>query len=160
MLVRAFRDCEGDNIVVKVRKRYKVSTRPHATLLLSPRVKIVLSLFRLSTPQLTLSRVLVAVFGVCGNGDYGVCYVSQHEKISTRAPRFRVAYQAPHAVDGEGSHAVAVDQQVRACTAAAAHRARRRGPGPPRTAQRVPHAGGEKKLQSFNASSRDSPALP
>jgi hypothetical protein len=59
--------------------------------------------------QLTSSGVLVAVFGVCGNGDYGVCYVSQHEEISTRAPRFCVAYQAPHAVARDGSHAVARD---------------------------------------------------
>jgi hypothetical protein len=35
--------------------------------------------------------------------------VSQHEEISTRAPRFRVAYQAPHAVAGDGTHAVAVE---------------------------------------------------
>ena len=126
----------------------------------------------------------MAVFGVCGNGDYGVCYVSQHEEISTRAPRFCVAYQAPHAVTRDGTHAVAVeashvvaadgthavagdgshavtgDQRVRMCAAAAARRARRRGPGPPQTAPHVPHAGGENKLQSFNASSRDSPALP
>ena len=134
----------------------------------------------------------MTVFRVCGNGDYGVCYVSQHEEISTRAPRFCVAYQAPravagdgthavaaeaphavaaeaphavaadgtHAVAGEGSHAVAVDRCAHTCAAAAARRARRRGPGPPQTAPRVPHAGGEKKLQSFNAPSRDSPALP
>ena len=111
--------------------------------------------------QLTSSRVLVAVFRVCGNGDYGVCYVSQHEEISTRAPRFCVAYQAPRAVAGDGthavaaeaphavaadgthavtgdgshavardrSHAVAADRRVHACTAAAARRAWRRGPG-------------------------------
>ena len=48
---------------------------------------------------------------------------------------------------------------ARVCVTAAARRARRRGPGPPRTAPRVPHAGGEKKLQSFNAPSRDSPTL-
>ena len=59
--------------------------------------------------QLTLSRVLVALFRVCGNGDYGVCYVSQHEEISTRAPRFCVAYQAPRAVAGDGTHAVAAE---------------------------------------------------
>ena len=123
-------------------------------------------------------------FRVCGNGDYGVCYVSQHEEISTRAPRFCVAYQAPHAVAGDGthavateapnagatdrthalagdgSHAVAADRGARACAAPATRQARRRGPGPPRTAPRVPHAGGEKKIQSFNAPSRDSPALP
>jgi hypothetical protein len=134
--------------------------------------------------QLTSSRVLVAVFGVCGNGDYGVCYVSQHKEISTRAPRFCVAYQAPHVVAGDGTHAVATeapnavaadrthavagdgphavagDRRVHACATAAARRARRRGPGPPRTAPHVPHAGGEEKLQSFNAPSRDSPALP
>ena len=103
----ASRDCEGDKIVVKVRKRYKVSTRPPATLLLSPRVSnCPFSLLPLNA-QLTLSGVLVTIFRVCGNGDYGVCYVSQNEKISTRAPRFRVAYQAPHAVDGDGTHAVA-----------------------------------------------------
>jgi hypothetical protein len=38
-----------------------------------------------------------------------MAFVSQHKKISTRAPRFRVAYQAPHAVAGDGSHAVAGD---------------------------------------------------
>jgi hypothetical protein len=47
---------------------------------------------------------------------------------------------------------------VHAC--ATAGRAWRRGPGPPQTAPRVPHAGSEKKLQSFNAPSRKSPALP
>jgi hypothetical protein len=36
-------------------------------------------------------------------------FVSQHEEISTRAPRFCVAYQAPHAVAADGTHAVAVD---------------------------------------------------
>jgi hypothetical protein len=35
--------------------------------------------------------------------------VSQSEKISTRAPRFCVAYQAPHAVAGDGTHAVAAE---------------------------------------------------
>ena len=110
---------------------------------------------------------------------------------SNRAPRFCVAYQAPHAVArdgthavaaevphavaveaphavaadgthavaGDGSHAVAADWPPCACAAAAACQAQRRGPGPPRTAPRVPHAGGEEKLQSFNAPSRDSPAL-
>jgi hypothetical protein len=57
-----------------------------------------------------LSGVLMTIFRVCGNGDYGVCYVSQHEEISMRAPRFCVAYQAPHAVAGDGSHAVARDR--------------------------------------------------
>ena len=133
----------------------------------------------------------MTIFRLCGNGDYGVCYVSQHEEIPTRAPCFCVAYQAPHPVTGDGTHAVAAeashavaaevshavtadgthavagdgphtvaaDQRARTCTAAADRRARRQGPGPPRTAPRVPHAGGEKKLQSFNAPSRDSPAL-
>ena len=114
-------------------------------------------------------------------------FVSEHEEIPTRAPRFRVAYQAPytvaadgthavaemdpmrspqvaadgtHAVARDGSHAVAADRRSRACAAAAARRARSRGLDPPRTAPRVPHAGGDKKLQSFNAPSRDSPALP
>jgi hypothetical protein len=36
-------------------------------------------------------------------------FVNQHEEISTRAPRFCVAYQAPHAVAAEASHAVAAD---------------------------------------------------
>jgi hypothetical protein len=121
-----------------------------------------------------------------------MAFVSQHEEIPTRAPRFRVAYQAhhavaedgnhavaaeaphvvtaernhavaaeaPHAVPADGNHAVAADQRARACAAATAHQARRRRPGPPQIAPRVPHAGGEEKLQSFNASSRDSPALP
>ena len=35
--------------------------------------------------------------------------VSQSEKISTRAPRFCVAYQAPRAVTREASHAVATE---------------------------------------------------
>ena len=107
--------------------------------------------------QLTSSGVLVAVFGVCGNGDYGVCYVSQHEEISTRAPCFCVAYQTPHAVAGEGihvvaaeaPHAVATDRRTGACATAAARRARRRGPGPPRTAPRVPHAGGEENYKGL-----------
>ena len=51
----------------------------------------------------------MTIFRVCGNGDYGVCYVSQHEEISTRAPRFCVAYQAPHAVARDGTDAVAGD---------------------------------------------------
>jgi hypothetical protein len=56
-----------------VRKNYKVSTRPPATLLLSPRVlNYPFSLLPLNA-QLTSSGVLVAIFGVCGNGDYGVC---------------------------------------------------------------------------------------
>jgi hypothetical protein len=37
-------------------------------------------------------------------------FVSQHEKISMRAPRFCVVYQAPHAVAAEASHAVAADR--------------------------------------------------
>ena len=138
--MRAFRfsDCEGDNIVAKVRTNYKVSTRPPATLPLSPRVsKCPFSLLALNA-QLTSSAVLLNIFRVCGNGDYCVCYVSQHEEISTCAPCFCVAYQAPHAVAGDGSHAVA---------AAAARRARRRGPGPSGTAPRVPHAGGEKNTK-------------
>ena len=110
--------------------------------------------------------------------------VGQHEEISKRAPRFCVAYQAPHtvaakasnavaadgthavagdgshAVAGDGSHTVAADQSARACAVAADRRARRRGPGPPQMAPHVPHIGGEKKLQSFNASSCDSPLSP
>jgi hypothetical protein len=130
-----------------VRKNYKASMHLPATLLLSPRVlKCPFSLPPLNA-QLTSSRVLVAVFGVCGNGDCGVCYVSQHEEISTRAPCFCVAYQAPHAVAGDGTHAVAkeashtvaadgthavagdgshavtADRHTRACAAAAARRA-------------------------------------
>jgi hypothetical protein len=200
--VRAFRDCEGDNIVVKVRKRYNVSTRPPATLLLSPRVLNCPSSLPALNVQLTSSGILVAVFGVCGNGDYGVCYVSQHEEISTRAPRFCVAYQAPNAVARDGTMTEPYGrwrgnpcgcrrrnpcgcrrsapcgrrrrnprgrQRRIPCGRRRPARARvrhgrlpsssmPRGPGPPRTAPRVPHAGGE-KLQSFNASSRDSPAL-
>jgi hypothetical protein len=37
-------------------------------------------------------------------------FVSQHEKISMRAPRFCVAYQAPHAVAAEASHAGTADR--------------------------------------------------
>ena len=114
--------------------------------------------------QLTSSRVLIAVFRVCGNSDYGVCYVSQHEEISTCAPGFCVAYQAPHAVTRDGTHAVAVEvphavaadgthavagDGSHAVAAAAARRARRRGPGPPRTAPRVPHAGGEENYKGL-----------
>ena len=124
-----------------------------------------------------------------------MAFVSQNEKIFTRAPRFRVEYQAPHAVArdgtdavtgdgtnavtgdgthavtaaaphavaadgshavagdgthavaGDGSDAVAADRRSHACAAATTRRARRRGPGPPRTAPRVPHAGGEKKYK-------------
>ena len=138
-------------------KNYKVSTRPSATLLLSPRVQKCPFSFPALNVQLTSSGVLVADFRVCGNGDYGVCYVSRHEEISTRAPCFCVAYQVPHAVagdgthavaaeaphavaadethavTGDGSHAVATDRRARACAAAAAQQARRQGPGPQRT---------------------------
>ena len=56
-----------------VKKNYKVSTHPPATLPLSPRVlNCPFSLPALNA-QLTSFGVLVAVFGVCGNGDYGVC---------------------------------------------------------------------------------------
>jgi hypothetical protein len=71
-----------------------------------------------------------------------------------------VAADGTHAVAGDGSHAGAADRRAHACVAAAARQARRRGPGPPQMAPRVPHAGSEEKLQSFNAPSRDSPALP
>ena len=90
--------------------------------------------------QLTSSGVIMTIFRVCGNGDYGVCYVSQHEEISTRAPHFCVAYQAPHAVAGDGTHAVAgdgtravaaeaphavaADRPARVCAAATARQAR------------------------------------
>jgi hypothetical protein len=103
--MRAFRDCEGDTIVAKVRKNYKVSTRPPATLPLSLRVLICICSYPVLTAQLTSSRVLMTIFRVCGNGDMVV--VSQNEEISTRAPRFCVAYQAPHAVAGDGTYAVA-----------------------------------------------------
>jgi hypothetical protein len=100
-------------------------------------------------------------------------FVSQHEEISARALRFCVAYQAPHAVAGDGthavaaeaphavaadgthavagdgSHAVAADRRARTCAAAAARRARRRGPGPPRMAPRVSHAGSEKNYKGL-----------
>jgi hypothetical protein len=98
--------------------------------------------------------------------------VSQHEEISKCAPRFCVAYQAPHAVVADGTHAVALEAPhavaadgthavaadgthavagdgSHAVAAAAARRARRRGPGPPRTAPRVPHAGGEKNYKGL-----------
>jgi hypothetical protein len=95
--------------IAKVRKNYKVSTRPPATLPLSSRVlNCPFSLPALNA-QLTLSGVILTIFRVCGNGDYGVCYVSQHEEISTRAPRFCVANQAPHAVAGDRTHAVAAE---------------------------------------------------
>jgi hypothetical protein len=92
-------------------------------------------------------------------------FVSQYEGISTRAPHFCVAYQAPHAVAGDGTHVVAAeaphavtaeaphavtaDRHTRPCAATASRRARRRGPGPPQMAPRIPQAGGEKNLQSF-----------
>jgi hypothetical protein len=89
VLVRAFRfrDCEGDNIVAKVRKSYKVSTRPPATLPLSPRVSKCIFPLPALNAQLTSSGVLMTIFRVCGNGDMVV--VSQNEKISTRAPTYR-----------------------------------------------------------------------
>ena len=112
-----------------VRKNYKASTRPPATLPLSPRVLKSIFSYPALNAQLTSSCILVAVFRVCGNGDYGVCYVSQHEEISTRAPRFCVAYQAPHAVAADGTHAVAAD---RTHTVA--------GDGTHAVAEEVPHA--------------------
>ena len=36
-------------------------------------------------------------------------FVSQHEEISTRAPHFCVAHQAPHTVAGDGTRAVAAE---------------------------------------------------
>jgi hypothetical protein len=103
----ASRDCEGDNIVVRVRKNYKDSMRPPAILALSPKILKCIFSYLAHNAQLTSSGVLMTIFRVCGNGDYGVCYVSQHEEISTCAPRFCVAYQAPHAVAADGTHAVA-----------------------------------------------------
>ena len=56
-----------------VRKNYKASTHLPATLPLSPRVlKCPFSLPALNA-QLTSSSVLVTIFRVCSNGDYGVC---------------------------------------------------------------------------------------
>ena len=143
-----------------VRKNYKASTRPPPTIPLSRRVlNCPFSLPALNA-QLTSSGILMTIFRVCVNSDYGVCYVSQHEEISTRAPGFCVAYQAPHAVTrdgthavavevphavtadgthavaGDGSHAVAADRRAHVCAAAAARQARRRGPSPPRKALR------------------------
>jgi hypothetical protein len=153
--MRAFRfsDCEGDNVVAKVRTNYKVSMRPPATLPLSPRVLKYIFLFRLSThnsprPASLWPFLESAVMAI-------VEFVSQHEEVSMRAPRFRVAYQAPqavardgtHAVAGDRSHAVAADRHTHTCAAASACRARRQGQGPPRTAPHVPHAGGEKKYK-------------
>jgi hypothetical protein len=54
-----------------VRKNYKVSTRPPTTLPLSPRVLKFIS-FPALNAQLTSSGVLVTIFRVFGNGDYGV----------------------------------------------------------------------------------------
>ena len=55
-----------------VTKNYKFSTRPPATLPLSPRV--LNCPFSLPAPnaQLTSSDVFMTMFRVCGNGDYGV----------------------------------------------------------------------------------------
>ena len=154
-----------------VRKNYKVSMRLPTTLPLSPTVFKCVFLFQLSThnsPRLSslwpfLESAVMAI----------MAFVSQHKEISTRASCFCVAYQAPHAVAGngthavaadgtravagdgthavagDGSHAVAADRHAYACAATASHRARRRGPGPLQTAPRIPHAGGEKNLQSF-----------
>ena len=90
-----------------VRKNYKVSTRPPATLPLSPRVLICIFLIRRSThnsprPASSWPFLDSAVMAI-------MVVVSQHEEISTRAPCFCVAYQAPHAVAAEASHAVAAD---------------------------------------------------
>ena len=87
-------------------------------------------------------------------------FVSQHEEISTRAPRFCVAYQAPHvvaedgthvvatevpnavaadrthAVAGDGSHAVTADRCACAAAVATAHQDRRRRPGTPHSSTR------------------------
>jgi len=77
-------------------EKYKVSTRPPATLPLSPRVlNCPFSLPALNA-QLTLSGVIMTIFRVCGNGDYGVCYVSQHEDISTRVPTYRPRFPIAH----------------------------------------------------------------
>jgi hypothetical protein len=56
-----------------VRKNYKVSTRPPATLPLSPRVSNCIFSLPALNAQLTSSGVLVTIFRVCSNGDYGVC---------------------------------------------------------------------------------------
>jgi hypothetical protein len=136
-----------------VRKNYKVSTRPPATLPLSPRVLKCIFLFWLSTHN---SPRPASSWPFLESAEMAIVeFVSQHEEVSMRAPRFCVAYQAPHAVArdgthavaGDGSHAVAADRHTHTCAAASARRARRRGPGPPQTAPHVPHAGGE-KLQS------------
>jgi hypothetical protein len=54
-------------------KNYKVSTRPPPTIPLSPRVSNCPFSLPALNAQLTSSGVLVTVFRVCGNGDYGVC---------------------------------------------------------------------------------------
>jgi hypothetical protein len=56
-----------------VRKKYKVSTRPPATLPLFPRVLKCILPFPALNAQLTSFGVLKTIFRVCGNGDYGVC---------------------------------------------------------------------------------------
>jgi hypothetical protein len=78
-----------------------------------------------------------ALHVVAGDGTHAVAAEVPHA----------VAVDGTHAVAGDGSHAVAADRRAHACAAAASHRARRRGPGPPRTAPRVPHAGGEKNYK-------------
>jgi len=93
--MRASRDCEGDNVVTQVRKNYKVTTRPPATLPLSLRVLKCICSYPALTAQLTSSGVVMTIFRVCGNGDMVV--VSQNENISSRAPtylpRFPIEYQ-------------------------------------------------------------------
>jgi hypothetical protein len=77
-----------------VSKKYKASTRPPATLPLSPRVLKCIFLIRRSThnspcPASLWPFLESAVMAI-------MVFVSQHEEVSMRAPRFRVAYQAPH----------------------------------------------------------------
>jgi hypothetical protein len=66
--LRAFR-----TQAVRKTTKFKVSTRPPATLPLSPRVLKRVFPFPALNAQLTLFHVLVAVFEVCGNGDDGIC---------------------------------------------------------------------------------------
>jgi hypothetical protein len=70
-----------------VRKNYKVSTLPPATLPLSPRVLKCVFLFRLSThnsprPASSWPFLESAVMAI-------MVFVSQNEKISTRDPKYR-----------------------------------------------------------------------
>jgi hypothetical protein len=118
---------------------------------------------KISTRAPRLCVAYQAPHTVAGDGTHAVAADRTHAVAADRthavpaeAPH-AVAADRTHAVAGDGSHAVATDRHTRACAAAAARRAWRRGPGPPRTAPRVPHAGSEK---NYKVSMRPPATLP